>query len=311
MVVGQSNGNGRSKQRPYGSYRTGKKSVRWKGLLIGLSLAAALCLAGCLWLKSSSSGPGKPPEAERVLSAQAGLPFQVLIPAYLPGSFRREETRIDVGHTGPYGEQMISLIYATRRGGTLTLTEWIPGGQISNEAADTRQCRCICRSLTEPDLTGAEISVEGLRVSARLSVAGLISPEQMRFVFGTLGPATNLGVYTAMKQVPVTYSMPPAVRVPANADGVQELMLVVTPRGYSPVHFAVKKGVPVRVIYRQYGQVGDGNDLTFRWDGNRQARLVLASANDEKILEFTPTRSGDFSFHCPGEMFQGVMTVED
>jgi plastocyanin domain-containing protein len=36
---------------------------------------------------------------------------------------------------------------------------------------------------------------------------------------------------------------PPPVEIKVNDQGVQELTLVVTPGGYSPLRFAVKKGV--------------------------------------------------------------------
>ena len=63
-----------------------------------------------------------------------------------------------------------------------------------------------------------------------------------------------------------------------NAQGVQELTLVVTPGGYTPLRFAVKKGVPVKLTFRQLGQVGCGNDLPiFPADRPSPSSLTLAS----------------------------------
>ena len=53
--------------------------------------------------------------------------------------------------------------------------------------------------------------------------------------------------------------------MPVNADGVQEVQLVVSRSGYTPTHFAVKAGVPVRVVFRQLGYVPGGNILLLRW----------------------------------------------
>ena len=60
-------------------------------------------------------------------------------------------------------------------------------------------------------------------------------------------------------------NLPPAEEVPVNAEGVQEVMLVVSRSGYTPVHFAVKAGIPVRLTFRQLGYVPGGNELYVRW----------------------------------------------
>lgn len=283
----------------------------WKGLLAGAFIAVALLAGGLLMLRNTSE-PREAPEAERVLSAQAGLPFQVLIPAYLPAGFMRERMEIKTDQPGPHGEPMVQLIYSTRQGSALALSEWIPSDQGADQAeSNARLCRCICRSPTVCDVIGAEFSVGLVRVSVQLSAVNLLSHDQLQFVLDTLGPAANRQVYTAMEQVPLTYSVSPAVDIPLNADGVQEFTLVVTPQGYSPEHFAVKKDVPVRLIFRQLGQVGCGNELIVEWGAGKRATLTLASPSDKQILEFTPEQAGDSSFHCPHQIYRGVMTVRD
>jgi hypothetical protein len=73
-------------------------------------LFIAILSPGVLWLKNIFySGPREAPEAERILAAQAGLPFQVLIPAYLPNFFNRERMEIITDQPGPNGEAMIQL----------------------------------------------------------------------------------------------------------------------------------------------------------------------------------------------------------
>jgi plastocyanin domain-containing protein len=101
------------------------------------------------------------------------------------------------------------------------------------------------------------------------------------------------------------------VEVETNAEGVQEVVLVVTPGGYTPLRFAVKKGVPVRLIFRSLGQVGCGNELNFPTGGGGMAALTLSSPSDQQVLEFTPQETGAFEFFCGHLMYRGVMTVHD
>ncbi len=60
--------------------------------------------------------------------------------------------------------------------------------------------------------------------------------------------------------------LPPVEEIPVNAEGVQEIVLVVSRSGYTPGHFAVKAGVPVRLTFRQLGYVPGGNILLIYWD---------------------------------------------
>ena len=86
---------------------------------------------------------------------------------------------------------------------------------------------------------------------------------------------------------------------------------MVTPNGYSPEHFSVQKGIPVKLTFRQIGQVGCGNEMIFQWDDGKSATLTLASSSDIQTLEFTPGEAGDFRFNCPHLIYRGVMTVQE
>jgi hypothetical protein len=129
-----------------------------------------------------------------------------------------------------------------------------------------------------------ELNVGSVQIKVEFSTPNLIYYDQMQLMLDTLGPATNRQVYSAMEDVPLSFSVPPPVEVPVGSDGVQEVTLVVTPQGYAPVHFAVKKDVLVRLIFRQLGQVGCGNELIFQW-GTRKMHL---SGFQRNRLEFTP-----------------------
>ncbi len=272
-------------------------------------LLVSILIFGFLWLRNRTPELREAPEAESVLNAQLGMPFQVLIPAFLPGSFIREKAQINIEQVGPHGEPMVQLIYQTRRGDTLTFYEWLPNDQDTESSGTYGKCMCM----TSMDGNNVEqgFSVGPLRVMAKVSATNLVSSEEARAILDTLGPAVNRQVFSSLKEVPVTYSVPPAVDVPINAAGVQELTLVVTPNGYSPEHFAVQKGIPVKLTFRQLGQVGCGNQLIFQWQDGKNAILTLASSSDIQTLEFTPGESGDFRFNCPHYIYRGVMTVRD
>ncbi|MCG7754904.1 hypothetical protein, partial [Flavihumibacter cheonanensis] len=76
---------------------------------------------------------------------------------------------------------------------------------------------------------------------------------------------------------------PPPLEIPVNAEGIQEVDLIVTPGGYSPLRFSVQKGVPVRLTFRQLGRVGCGNELNFPYGEGLAAALKLEDPNDKKV----------------------------
>ncbi len=281
---------------------------RRKILLGGIIVVSlGLFAFGYLWIRNRNAEPSEAPEAESVLNVQLEMPFQVLIPAFLPGSFIREKAKINIDQVGPHGEPMVQLVYSTRRGDTLTFYEWLPNDQGVEVSGTSGKCMCM----TSMDGNNVEhgFSVGSLRVMAKVSATNIVSYVEARAILDTLGPAVNRQIYSSVKQVPITYNVPPAVDVPTNAQGVQELTLVVTPNGYSPEHFAVQKGIPVKLVFRQLGQVGCGNQLIFQWQDGKNATLTLAYSSDIQTLEFTPRETGDFRFNCPHFIYRGVMTV--
>lgn len=106
-------------------------------------------------------------------------------------------------------------------------------------------------------------------------------------------------------------NLPPAEEIAVNAQGVQEVMLVVSRSGYTPVHFAVKAGVPVKLTFRQLGYVPGGNELNVHWGPQEGTYVMLSSVTDKKVLEFTPQTPGDYRYSCPHEWYWGVMTVRE
>ncbi len=289
-------------------HRTAKTIWLLIGLVCGATIVLAFGIGGFFWLASRNPQPRPAPEAAKVMQAQIDLPFQPLIPAYLPSYFDRQQVEIHTDQPGPQGETMFELVYPTRKGNRLVIQEWIPQ---KTQGSQPVQCRCVCTSPDQCNPVEMGMQVGDLRVAFKLSANNIITYEQLRFVLDTLGPAANQQIFSKIAEVPVTFNMPPAVEIAINSEGVQDVTLVVTPDGYNPAHFAVKKGVPVRLVFRQLGQVGCGNALIFQWDKTKIASLTLESAADKKTLEFTPEQSGDFRFSCPHLIYRGVMTVQE
>lgn len=307
--------------------------MRRKGLLAGVLAGAlvavlACAAAGAAWLNRLSA-PQEAPEAEAVLAAQIDLPFQVLVPAYLPGIIDRARVQIDAAQPGPDGEPMIRLVYPLRpalgvrvpRGAVLELREWLPKDQPAGYAPEAavspmqpQVVRCRCRTLASGQCAPGEVvlSAGPLRVSITVSAENILSMEQIQTIYTTLGPAANRQqVYSSMQDVPVTFSVPEAEEIQRNAEGIQEVTLVATPNGYNPVHFAVRKGIPVRLVFRQVGYVSCGNELIFQYGEKQSKTLTLATQDDQQVFEFTPAETGDFSFHCPHFIYRGVITVRE
>lgn len=289
-----------------------KPNRRRKLLFGGIFIAGLLfVLILSLWLGRRATEPGEAPEAESVLNAQVEMPFQVLIPAYLPKVFVREKTQVNIEGVGPQGEPMIELIYQTRNGEKLTFIEWLPSTEQDTGGRKAAYCMCMCQTPEECDSVEMGMTIGSLRVMAKVTAPDIMTAEEARAVLDTMGPAVNRQVYSSLKEVPVSYMAPPAVEIPVNADGIQEVTLVVTPNGYNPEHFSVRKGVPVVLTFRQLGQVGCGNALIFQWGKGKSTTISLASQSDSQTIEFTPGESGVFKFNCPHYIYRGVMSVLD
>jgi hypothetical protein len=279
--------------------------------------ALLLGLGGWLLANGRASELTEAPEAHKVLDVQADMPFQILIPAYLPKAFDRAAMDIKVDRLGPGGEPMVELSYRTRTGVTLFLREWVPvnpGLELlaTSRAIQTKWGRGWLLNQAGRLLV-IWVDIGPLRVSIFSRHVDVLPEEQLLAIAETMGPASNRQVFSFVVDPPEVRAVepPPPEEIPINEEGVQAVDLIVTPGGYSPLRFAVKTGVPVRVTFRQLGQVGCGTELNFPTGGGEFAALMLGSASDKKLLEFTPQQTGQFEFFCGHLMYRGVMTVRE
>lgn len=289
---------------------------RW---LIGIGLIAGLLVAAGVWwaVQARSSMPKEAPEAPKVLSLQTNMPFQILIPAYLPPQFDRQNADIKINTLGPGGEPMVEITYPTPEGASLFIREWVPVNPsleilAASHPVETKWGRGWLLKQGE-DLIALWVDIGPLRVSIFTTNQLLVDKEHLLAIGEALGPASNQQVFSFIVNPPEIKEAapPPPVEIKPNAEGVQEVNLIVTPGGYSPLRFQVKKGVKVRLTFRQLGQVGCGNELNFPTTPGNYASLYLKSPTDTQVLEFTPEQVGQFEFHCSHVMYRGIMYVTE
>jgi hypothetical protein len=306
-----------NKKTPSGNGRCTSRHPRrtiWLFLIAGgIAIAGgAAVLVNVLYPTSTEA-----PEAARILELQASMPFQILIPGYLPRQFKRGDVEINVSETGPGGEPMVQLAYRTRKGATLFVRQWIPVNPemevlASSRPIHTKWGRGWMLSQGE-SLIALWVDVGPLRASLYTSRTEAVSREQILAMADSLGPASNRQVFSFVVDPPRIEEIPPPppVEIPMSEGGIQELTLVVTPGGYSPLRFAVKKDVPVRLHFRQLGQVGCGNELILPVDPRNPTSLFLTNSSARKSIDFTPRTGGDFQFFCSHQMYRGVMRVRE
>jgi hypothetical protein len=293
-------------------------SLNWRWLLVGGILIGLLVFTAVRLVQSSQASESKEaPEAQKILDIQANMPFQVLIPAYLPKAIDRLNVQVDITQSGPGGEPMAQLTYRTSKGQTLFIRQWVPVNPEKEILASSRPVETKWGSgwlLRQGEgLIAIWVDIGPLRASIFTSDQTLLSPEELLVVADTMGPASNRQVFNFVLDPPDVRAVepPPPVEIPLNAEGIQEVDLIITPGGYSPLRFAVKKDLPVRLIFRQLGQVGCGNELNFPTGPDNMVSLKLDTPTEQETYEFTPATAGEFQFYCGHLMYRGIMFVKE
>lgn len=94
-----------------------------------------------------------------------------------------------------------------------------------------------------------------------------------------------------------------AVVAPVN--GIQDVTLNVTSRGYNPNSIQLQSGVPVRLHLRTNNTLGCTRGFVIP---KLNIQKVLP-ATGEEVVEFTPTTPGQIAFSCSMGMYTGNFTV--
>lgn len=296
-----------------------RSNVISKRLILLAGALVGLVLVGGAWfvMQGRAQAPKEAPEAQKVLDVQAGMPFQILIPAYLPKQFVREDMEIDVSQSGPGGEPMVLLTYRTSQGQTLYLKEWVPVNPAKEILASSRPIQTAWGDgwlLRQGEgLVAIWVDIGPLRISIYTIDQDVVPTQELLAAAETLGPASNRQVFSFIVDPPEIRAVapPPPVEATLREDGVQEVTLIVTPGGYDPLRISVKKGAPVRLTFRQLGRVGCGNELNFPVAPGEYQSLKLETPEDEGVMEFTPPAAGSFEFFCAHLMYKGILVVHE
>jgi hypothetical protein len=257
-----------------------------------------------------------PPEAEKILAAQQNLDFGILIPAYMPKGFNRKDVDLKITDKATNGEPLVELMYRyTRKKAAIHIGQWVPANPeletlYGSKPIETRWGKGYLLTQSKA-LCTIWVDIGQLRVSVSTTNLDLVSREKLVKIAETMGLASNLQVYQFYNNPEPIKGVepPPPLVVSVNDQGVQELNLTITPGGYSPMRFQVKKGIPVKINFRALGEVGCGNVLIYPTDAKNSLNLTLESPTDLKILEYTPQVAGDFQFECTTNCYRGVVTV--
>lgn len=90
----------------------------------------------------------------------------------------------------------------------------------------------------------------------------------------------------------------------ATVPAVQAQTIVVN-GGYSPAHLNLKKDIPARLSFERHEAIGCSAALVIPALGIQQA----LAPNGTTVVEFTPTVSGTFVYHCGMKMLTGTLVV--
>ncbi len=289
-----------------------KSRLIW--LASGLVLLAAVVLFGA-WQMRTQAATREAPEAAAILAAQAAMPFQILIPAYMPKEVIRDKVGISMTETGPGGEPMVQLVYRTKSDDTIFLKQWVPVNPEKEILAGSRPVQTIWGQgymiAQGSSLAAIWVDVGPTRVSIYTPTQRHVTREEVLQMANTLGPASSSQVFDFVLELPEVLAVEPAppFEPPLNAEGIQEFTLVVTPGGYDPLRIQLKQGVPTRMTFRAIGQVGCGKELLFRVGSNEVIEGRLETESDQDVIEFTPEETGSFEFQCSHQMYRGMLTV--
>jgi uncharacterized protein len=89
-------------------------------------------------------------------------------------------------------------------------------------------------------------------------------------------------------------------------NGVQEITMNVDASGYTPNSFVLKKGVPVKWNVNVKQLTGCNSELV-----SNEYKININLKQGSNVVEFTPTKTGTFSFTCGMGMLHGSFIVTD
>ena len=142
-----------------------------------------------------------------------------------------------------------------------------------------------------------------LKVAAALLI--ILGISSLNGVLTVLDAPVTLQKITA----PVTYFFSSErfaeTETTAETNGIQKVTIDVTNEGYSPRYMKVKAGVPVELTLSSHDAYSCAVAFTFK----EFNIATFLQPTETKVLTFTPTKKGKFTYACSMGMYTGTMEV--
>jgi Cupredoxin-like domain len=151
----------------------------------------------------------------------------------------------------------------------------------------------------------------GLNAGERTVTEGsfLLRAESLKLNPGQL---TATGTLSAAPSQPVVQQSPveqphakPSLSLQTNRNQAQSVTVTLNEKGYEPQSFKLKQGVPARVTFVRKVEGTCGTEVVLE-EYKIKRELPL---NQPVVVEFTPTKTGEFKFACGMDMLRGKLIV--
>lgn len=90
-------------------------------------------------------------------------------------------------------------------------------------------------------------------------------------------------------------------------DGVQVAEILIGPKGFVPVRLELKAGVPARLVFTRVTDQTCATEVQIPGVGVGKTKLPL---NEPVKVEFTPEKTGEFTFACGMDMLKGTLLIQ-
>jgi plastocyanin domain-containing protein len=97
----------------------------------------------------------------------------------------------------------------------------------------------------------------------------------------------------------------PSPAIQDNRNQTQSVTITLNEKGYEPESFQLRQGVPARVTFVRKIEGTCGTEVVLEaYKIKRELPL-----NQPVVIEFTPTKTGEFKFACGMDMLRGKIIV--
>jgi len=119
-------------------------------------------------------------------------------------------------------------------------------------------------------------------------------------------PTYNTAATASQSTMQTTTQSTTQSEVDVTAQAAPKVKMQVTQSGYSPTVIRVKKGVPVELVIKNPLENSCLSTFALPEFNINSVSLKVGNTN----LQFTPTKTGEYTFSCGMGMFKGTVIVE-